>query len=175
MSASEPSGALLPARDHSLRSAAVAAAAATAARAAAAAQQGTCCSPAVHWAGSEWQVPRYCSQHWPEHAPKSMTRGGEKCAALNNAAPLAPGEPRMPNVWLGCYVLRGSRGARRLLDAFANSGYTGAEHVDWQLSRLAHRGAVKMLVVSETNLVSVKRCHADARQKLDASGDRANT
>ena len=53
--------------------------------------------------------------------------------------------------------------------------YTGAEHVDWQLSRLAHRGAVKMLVVSETNLVSVKRCHADARQKLDASGDRANT
>ena len=109
MSASEPSGALLPARDHSLRSAAVAAAAATAARAAAAAQQGACCSPAVHWAGSEWQVPRYCSQHWPEHAPKSMTRGGEKCAALNNAAPLAPGGPATANAGVAWRALPRAR------------------------------------------------------------------
>jgi len=107
--------------------------------------------------------------------PVRRVRSRVDASSSDDPSSLASGEPRMPNVWLGCYVLRGSRGARRLLDAFANSGYTGAEHVDWQLSRLAHRGAVKMLVVSETNLVSVKRCHADARQKLDASGDRANT
>ena len=65
------------------------------------------------WTGcgmwSEWQVPRYCSQHWPEHAPKSMTRGGEKCSALNNAAPLAPGGPATANAGVAWRALPRAR------------------------------------------------------------------
>ena len=81
-----------------------------------------------------------------------------------------PGAVKMPNVWLGAYLLS-REGAARLLAALQEARYTGNEHIDWALSRdVLLRPDVRAFVAAQTNHFSVKVDGDDARKQLDREG-----
>ena len=118
----------------------------------------TCGAPALHWAPPEWDRLRWCPAHRPEGGWQAATRIS------------VPGAVKMPNVWLGAYLLS-REGAARLLAALQEARYTGNEHIDWALSRdVLLRPDVRAFVAAQTNHFSVKVDGDDARQQLDREG-----